>query len=152
MRCRSLTLCVLAILAPVCQGAQDELPAGPGRETAKKVCAGCHEMQTVVATRYTRLGWRRMIGDMMSRGAEASDAEAAEVFEYLVANFGKVNVNDAAAAEIQQGLNLSEAEAKAIVQYREQSGKYKGFEELEKTPGVSAEKLRGKRGLIAFSD
>jgi competence protein ComEA len=60
-------------------------------------------------------------------------------------------VNTATVEELERVLELSEKEARAIVSYREQSIKIKDFEELKKVPGVSAERLQAKRGLIAFS-
>jgi len=127
------------------------LPEGAGRDAVKKICGTCHEIEAVVASRRTRIGWERSVDDMVTRGAEGSDEEMAAVVRYLTANFGKVNVNTAAAAEIEKSLGFSAQEAQAIVAYREKSGKIKDFEELNKVPGVSAEKLQAKRGLIAFN-
>jgi competence protein ComEA len=60
-------------------------------------------------------------------------------------------VNTATTADMEKSLNLSAKEAQAIAEYRERNGKIKDFEELKKVPGVSAEKLLSKRGLIAFT-
>jgi competence protein ComEA len=87
---------------------------------------------------------------MVSRGADATEKDIAAIVEYLTANFGKINVNTAAAPDIQKFLSLTEAEARAIVAYRDQNGKFKDFDALQKTPGVDAEKLKQKRSLIAF--
>lgn len=130
---------------------QTELPDGPGKETVRKICGNCHEMETVIASRRTQTGWQQMVDDMITRGAEGSDDEMAAVVTYLTAAFGKINVNTASAGELQKALGLSEKEAQAITSYRAQSGKYKNFEELERTPGISPEKLRQKRSLVAFS-
>ena len=73
------------------------------------------------------------------------------VVAYLTTYFGKVNVNTATVQDLEKVLELSGKEAQAIVAYREQNRKIKDFEELKRVPGVSAEKLQAKRGLIAFS-
>ena len=158
MPCHSLSPAVSCALAfAFClvdawgQDKQVLLPDGPGKEAVKKVCTGCHEIEAVIAARRTRIGWERNVDDMIARGAEGSDEEMAAVVEYLTANFGKVNVNTATAAALEKSLGLSASEAKAIVAYRERNSKIKDFEELTKVPGVSAEKLQAKRGLIAFS-
>jgi competence protein ComEA len=134
-----------------CQEKQPQLPDSPGREVLRKICADCHEIESVIASRRTRIGWQQTTEDMMARGAEGSDEEMAAVIEYLATYFGKVNLNTASAAELQKSLGLSAKEAQAIAAYREQNSTIKNFEELKKIPGVSAEKLQAKRGLIAFS-
>ncbi|PWT92565.1 MAG: hypothetical protein C5B56_02115 [Proteobacteria bacterium] len=146
MRCLSLLLFLAWV---VC--AQTELPDGAGRDTAKKICANCHEIESVISARRTKAGWQQITDDMVARGAEGSEEELAAVVAYLAEWFGKVNVNTAAPAELQKTLGLSEKEARAIVSYREQRGKYANFEGLLKTPGIDPEKLRGKRSLVAFS-
>jgi competence ComEA-like helix-hairpin-helix protein len=150
----SRSLISAAILAS-CALAQEQqpqqLPDAPGKAALKKICASCHELESVVSSRRTRIGWERNVEEMVSRGAEGSDEDMSAVVEYLTTYFGKVNVNTAQPGALQKLLGLSAGEAQAIVAYREQNTKIKDFEELKKVPGVSAEKLQAKRGLIAFS-
>jgi competence protein ComEA len=141
----------LILTVPMVLPGQSELPDAPGKEALKKICANCHEIETVISSRRTRIGWQQVTDDMVSRGAEGSDDEIAAIVDYLAKSFGKINVNTATAADLQKILDLSEKEAKAITSFREQNGKFKNFEELEKTPGIVPEKLRQKRSLIAFS-
>ena len=142
-----------ALLAavPLALPAQSALPDAPGKDTVKKVCGDCHEISTVISARRTRTGWERMAEDMASRGAQGTDEEMAVVVNYLATFFGKINVNTASSADLQKTLALSEKEARAITSHREQNGRIKNFEELEKVPGVDPEKLRQKRSLIAFT-
>jgi competence protein ComEA len=128
-----------------------ELPEGKGKATVQKVCSGCHEMDTVIATRYTEKGWRQTIDDMISRGAEGSDQDMSDVEAYLTKYFGRLNVNTAPQAQLQEVLDLPEKDAQAIVAYREHNGAIKNFEQLKSIPGVNAEKLQQKSALIAFS-
>ena len=122
-----------------------------GKATLEKVCVGCHELDVVTATRRTKIGWQQNVEDMISRGAEGSDQEMAEVVAYLTKFYGKVNVNTASQQQLQEVLGLTEKEAQAIVAYRDQNGKIKDFEQLKSVPGLSAEKLQEKRSLIAFT-
>jgi len=131
--------------------AQPQLPDGPGKETVLKACATCHEIEAVISSRRTKIGWQLSVDDMVSRGAEGSDEEMAAVVEYLTRNFGKVNVNTASARDLEKALSLSAREAQTIQAYREKNGKIKDFEELRKIPRVSGEQLQAKRSLIAFS-
>jgi competence protein ComEA len=138
-------------LTAVGQNSQDELPDGKGKEAVMKICSGCHEISTVTGSRRTRIGWRLNVDDMVSRGAEGSDEELQAIVDYLTEFYGKVNVNTASSKELESALGLSGKEAQAIVAYRDQNGKFKDFEQLVKTPGVSIEKLQAKRNQIAFS-
>jgi competence ComEA-like helix-hairpin-helix protein len=108
-------------------------------------------MESVISSRRTKIGWQEITEDMISRGAEGSEEELAAVVAYLTEWFGKINVNTAAAAELEKTLAISQKEATAIAAWRERNGKIKSFEELEKVPDVEPEKLRQKRSLIAFS-
>jgi competence protein ComEA len=146
-RLQSALLCIVAIAPAMGQ----ELPDGKGKEAVQRVCTSCHEMAAVTGSRRTKIGWQQNVDDMISRGAEGSGDDIEAVVDYLTANFGKINVNTATAGELASFLGLSDAEAKAIVTYREQRGKYKDFDQLLKTPGVNAKKLQPKRPQIAFS-
>ena len=62
----------------------------------------------------------------------------------------KVNVNKAAASELETALQLSEKSAGAIVDYRKQNGDYKNLDDLKKVPGLDAAKLDALKAKIAF--
>jgi competence protein ComEA len=157
MRCRRL-LSAAALASWVLAGPsgsagqekQGPLPEAPGRELVQKICATCHEIEAVIGSRRTKIGWQQSVEDMMARGAEGSEEQMAAVITYLTAYFGKVNVNTATTQDLEKMLELPEKEAQAIISYRERNSKITDFEELKKIPGVSAEKLLAKRGLIAF--
>jgi len=102
------------VFLPLVAG-QTELPNGPGKETVKRICANCHEIETVTSSRRTKIGWEQMVEEMITRGAEGTDAEMTEVVAYLTAAFGKVNVNAASAGDLEKTLALTEKEAQAIV-------------------------------------
>ena len=137
--------------AAVAQDAPDKLPEGKGKAEVKKICTACHEIESVIGARRTRIGWERNVEDMVTRGAEGSDEEMQLVVDYLTRFYGKINVNTASAKELQSVLGLSEKETQAIVDWRKQNGNIKDFEQLTKVPGISAEKLQAKRPEIAFS-
>src|SRR5579859_5842780 len=144
-----LGCCVASALNPALnpgpeQAKETQLPEGPGRETVKVICGKCHPIETVVASRRTRTGWERMTDEMVTRGAKGTDEQLDAVVDYLTAHFGKVNVNTASVADLQEALGFTEKEAKLIVAYREQVGKFKTFEELQKVQGVSEERLKEK--------
>jgi competence protein ComEA len=146
------TLAYLMLFAPPATAGQDSpLPAGAGKQTVEKVCSGCHEIDTVIMVRRTKTGWEETVSDMAARGASGSDEELSAIVPYLTEFFGKINVNVAAAKDLEQFLGVEARVAQAIVDYRDKNGKFKNLEELKKIPGVSAEQLQQKRQLIAFN-
>jgi competence protein ComEA len=131
--------------------AQDELPAGPGKDVFMKMCANCHGLDQVTSQRYTRTHWRDVVNDMMTRGAEGSDDDADAVVKYLSRNFGKpVNVNTASAKEIETGLSLTAAQSEALVKYRTDHGAFKAYDDLLKVPGIDAKALDEQKNNIQF--
>lgn len=148
----------LTLLAPLilfassaATGQDSPLPAGAGKEAVEKVCAGCHEIDTVIMVRRTKIGWEETVSDMAARGATGSDEELSAVARYLTEFFGKINVNTASAKDLEQFLGVEGKVAQTIIDYREKNGKFKDLEQLKKIPGVSAERLQEKRQLIAFN-
>lgn len=128
------------------------MPEGKAKATLLRACVGCHEIETVTGSRYTESGWRRTVDDMVSRGAEGSEQEIADVVAYLAKNFGKVNVNKAAAAQLREALGLTDKDAQAIVAYREQNGEFKSLDQLKAVPGVNAAQIQAKAAAVAFRD
>ena len=80
------------------------------------------------------------------------------VVAYLAKNFGpgtqtvagKVNVNKGAAKDIAAGLQVTTAEAEAIVAYRLANGAFHTLKDLEKIPGLDMRKIAAVKELIEF--
>jgi quinoprotein glucose dehydrogenase len=66
-----------------------ELPDAEGKATVEKVCSDCHGVSTFASNRMSREEWQGVVGDMVSRGATASEAELRVVVDYLAKNLGK---------------------------------------------------------------
>ena len=156
MRCRSGVLLAAAgfaiLVTPPAAAQSNEqlLPAGPQREKMVKLCVGCHEIDLVVARRHTREEWDGVVEDMIARGSKGTEEELSMVAEYLSKYLGKVSVNSATAKELQDGLKISDKDAGLIIEWREQHGKFKNFEEVRKVPGLDAAKIGDKRGWMSF--
>jgi competence protein ComEA len=149
---------VLAIMAalilsasPAAAGQDSPLPAGAGKQVVERVCSGCHEIDTVIMVRRTKIAWEETVSDMASRGATGSDEELSAVVQYLTEFFGKINVNTASAKDLERALGIEGKMAQAIVEYHEKNGNFKDLEQLKKIPGVDAERIQQKRELIAFN-
>jgi competence protein ComEA len=135
------------------QNSYPDFPQGEGRETTLRVCGRCHSPNNILAAGQDRQGWENTITKMTTFGAMASDEEFSEILDYLAKNFpdtGKVNVNQATAAQLINALSLTANEAKEIVDYRTRNGPYKTLGDLKKVPNVDAKKLDAKKDNLVF--
>jgi competence protein ComEA len=85
-------------------------------------------------------------------GPVASDDELAQILSYLTENFGPLNVNTATRAQLQSLLQLTEKDARAVIDYRQKSGRIKDFDDLRNVPGIDVKQLEKKRSIIVFAD
>lgn len=78
-----------ALVAPaVAQGPNDILPDDPAKTLVVGACTSCHEATVIVSKSHTADEWDALIGKMVDRGAQLTDAEQEQVYAYLVKNFG----------------------------------------------------------------
>ena len=151
---RTLMICASLGWTALAQ-AQSGLPDGPGKALVEKVCAKCHDLEGVVGSRNSKEGWSKIVDDMVSRGAEATDPEIEQIVNYLSTNFGrkvttKVNVNKAPASEIASTLGLPADTSVAIVQYREKNGPFKEWQDLGKVSGLDLKQIADKKDRVEF--
>ena len=147
---QSFLFCILLALSVMVQ-AQDRLPAGPGKETLKKVCTGCHSPENVVGLAKTRSDWEALVGQMATVGAQGTDDEFNQIVDYLAAYFPKtVNVNKGSAKDLEAGLQISSKEAEAIIRYREQNGNFKSIEDLQKVPEIDVKKIIARKDVLEY--
>jgi competence protein ComEA len=149
----SAALAIGATLFLTVAKAQEKLPNGQGRETMKRVCGACHSAENVAGMAKTREEWGAVVGEMAADGAQGTEDEFNEIVDYLATAFPKapkINVNKAAAKDLESGLELSTKEAESIVHYREDKGSFKSVDELEKVPGVDAKKIESKKDRLIF--
>jgi mono/diheme cytochrome c family protein len=76
----------LMLASAMLYGQAAQLPDAPGRDTVKKVCAACHPAEVVLGKGMSREQWGGIVSNMISRGAKGSDAEFAQVVDYLSKN------------------------------------------------------------------
>jgi competence protein ComEA len=150
-------LLVVAFLLGLAGQARAQLPDGPGRAETEKVCKGCHELAQSVSRRQDRAGWQATLGKMTALGAKGTDVELAAILDYLARYFPAeeippVNVNKAAAIELESRLSLRRSQAAALIEYRTRNGDFKSIEDLKKVPGIDAEKIEAKKDRIVFTD
>jgi competence protein ComEA len=135
--------------------AQVDLPDGPGKDIALRMCKGCHELERSFSVRKDRRGWEETLTKMVTLGAKGTPQEIEMVLDYVSKHFPAeelppVNVNKAKQIELESRLSLPRSQAAAIIEYRAKNGPFKSYEDLKKVPGVNLEKLEAKRSVLVF--
>lgn len=92
---RVVALPLLLSTALFAQGGRPraELPDGPGRDVTRRVCGStCHGPDIIMGKGRTRDQWTAVVNTMVGRGAKGTEAELAQIAEYLSSRFppGKV--------------------------------------------------------------
>jgi competence protein ComEA len=149
MKLFALVVCPLFVISIA--RAQDDIPAGPGKDTVQRVCTACHDLGAVQTMSGDKDTWQSVADDMRSRGADGTDEDFKTVVAYLSKYFGpSVNVNTADAKALQTQLDITDAEAGAIVKYRTDKGNYKAFADLSNVPGLDVKKIEPLKKRIKF--
>ena len=83
----------LALAAMIVSAAEQsvELKSGPGRDKVEASCSACHSLDYIIANSpfMSRQVWDAEVTKMIKAyGAQISDADAKEIVDYLVANYG----------------------------------------------------------------
>lgn len=125
-------------------------PEGPGKSVFENTCGGCHGADIVIGQTGTRDVWQDTVDSMRGRGATGTDDDFKLIVNYLTKYFGvPVNVNSAPAKEMADNLDITSAEAAAIVKARDQ-GKFKDYSDLSKVQGLDIKKLDPIKSRIKF--
>jgi mono/diheme cytochrome c family protein len=86
----TMTAGMLGSAVPGAAGQDDKhpsLPAGEGRDVMIRVCSQCHEAEKVVGQENDERGWKELVDQMASNGAQATDEELAAIVKYLAKAF-----------------------------------------------------------------
>jgi len=87
---------------------------------------------------------------MKDFGATATEEQWKTVSDYLVTNLALVDVNKAAAADMQLVFGVDETAAKDVVAYRDKEGGFKTIDDLKKAPGLDAAKIDALKDRLLF--
>src|SRR5207244_10973134 len=98
---------VVALAFMIAIGAKafaQELPDGPGKDVAVRICGQCHEPQRAASVRLTREGWEGVLAKMVDLGMEATDEELKQSLDYFSDQFKgeaskRLNLNSATSVE-----------------------------------------------------
>jgi Helix-hairpin-helix motif len=131
---------------------QERLPEGKGKVTVESLCATrCHNSSPLLRLKKTPTAWEATMDIMVERGAEMSDSEYNEILDYLSTHLlATVNVNTESAARLVEVLEITEAEAAAIVERRTKHGGFSTWQEVAHVPGVDAQVIQERQARLAF--
>ena len=106
----------------------------------------------VIGKQGTRQWWQSKVTEMLQEVTDVPDSDVDAIVAYLAKNFPivKINVNKAAAKDLETGLELTSKESETIVQYREAHGNFKTLDDLKKVPGLDAVKIESKKDRLEF--
>jgi len=142
------------LLCPVFLCAQlyaQDMPDAPGKATLEKICTACHDLGPLSGMTGGNDIWQSVVDDMKVRGADGTEQEFKDIVSYLSKYMGApVKINTDTAASIEANLQLTTAEASAIVKYRTDKGNFKTWDDLAKVPGLDMKKLDGLQKRIKF--
>ena len=128
-----------------------DLPAGEGRETVIRICGDCHGVEKIPSPRRSRAEWQDLVEEMAGRNGVATPDDIRTIVQYVVVNFGRVNVNRASGADLVEIVQLTAAEASAIVEFRTREGDYLTLEDLRKVPKLDFARIQERKDRIGFS-
>jgi len=127
-------------------------PEGAGRDVAVRICTECHPVTRVTRHRDSRVGWTKILDQMLDEGAQISDADWATLVSYLSVTLGKkVKINEATAAVIAETFEIDEDLAAAVVKYRSQKGPFKTWKDVAAVPGLDAKRVEEQKDNLDFS-
>ena len=69
------------------QDSHPKLPAGEGRDLMIRVCSQCHAPEQAADQQLDKAGWKDLVDQMASKGADATDEEFEKIVQYLAAAF-----------------------------------------------------------------
>jgi DNA uptake protein ComE-like DNA-binding protein len=122
---------------------------GPGLDTFQRVCGLCHTPERIVANRKTRSEWEETINAMITRGAQVNDDNYGVIEEYLLTNYGRVNVNRGTKDDLVLVAGLTPEEADILMKARTEKP-LADFAALSQVPGLDAKKLEAKKAALTF--
>lgn len=86
---RPVTALAFVILTfdPAVAADYSALPVGQGRDVMVRVCSQCHSPELTATRKMDQSGWKALVDQMASNGAQATDAEFDTITKYLAISF-----------------------------------------------------------------
>jgi hypothetical protein len=140
---------VLALGLRVCVDPAIAAPEDPNLSAVKAVCGRCHGEGQFMDKPRSWARWNDIFREMTLRGATGTQMQLEQVTAYFLDHLTTLNVNTDSAEDISWVLDISEAEARQIVEKR-RTKRFSSLAELDTVPGVNRARLEMLRPPIEF--
>ena len=77
----------VALVAAAPLALAQDLPNGNGKEVVQMICTGCHDLEPITGTGFTKEDWEIVVKSMIDMGATIKPDEVVVITNYLAANF-----------------------------------------------------------------
>ena len=130
----------LAALAAASSAFAQEAPRKPSA-LMQEACSACHSLNRL-ETAKNRADWKDTVERMVSSGADVKPEEMNSLVGFLVRFYGEsVEVNKATQQQLQEELDITAAEAEAVVKTRTEAGNFKSYADVQKVKGLDTKRL-----------
>src|SRR4051794_15971540 len=120
------------------------------RQSLQAVCGSqCHTLDLFASARKSYEDWHDTVQKMVDRGAQGTDDQLMDIMDYLYQTQTLIDVNTAAVEDLAIVLQLSPAQAQAIVARRDQK-KFSSVDDLKSVRGIDAAKIDAKSAFLVF--
>ena len=83
----TMAMSAAAAVAVAYPALAQDLPDGNGKEVVQMVCTGCHDLEPITATGFTREDWGIVVQSMIMMGATIKPEQVSLITNYLASNF-----------------------------------------------------------------
>jgi competence protein ComEA len=119
---------------------------------AESICTVCHGLEVAEGSPRPKQDWTQVVEEMVRKGADGSKSDLEMVVNYLTITYGPdININKAAAKDLEGLLDLTSDQAAALVKARDEKGGFKSIADLSGgVAGIPAEKFTAVQAKIKF--
>jgi len=112
----------------------------------------CHSPDAVIGKQGSKQWWQSKVTEILQEVTDVPSSDVDPIVGYLAKNVPivKINVNKAAAKDLETSLELTAKESEAIVQYRDAHGIFKTLDDLKKVPGLDSAKIESKKDRLEY--
>jgi competence protein ComEA len=107
----------------------------------QEACTACHGLNRLETSK-NRAEWKDTVDRMVYSGADVKPEEVNPLVGFLVRYYGEsVEINKATAQQLQDELDMTPAEAEAVVKARAESGNFKSYADIQKIKGLDPKRI-----------
>jgi competence ComEA-like helix-hairpin-helix protein len=107
----------------------------------QEACTACHGLNRLETTK-NRGEWQETVERMVNSGADVKPEEMKGLVGFLVRYYGdNININTATAQQLQDEMDMTPAEAEAIIKARSENGNFKSYADIQKIKGLDPKRF-----------